>query len=127
MGKTPAKKVVFVIDEHGRTLSKQSMHKFLSELFEKALKKPNVDAVAASGPTINTCAYLLDQITGRDMAGWEVIYLHGSKYPPVLLTQEYKESLAVLLPTYEGTSAEAVYKVLMDAGAYNQFDLLPAP
>ena len=121
MGKAPNKKVVFVIDEHGRTLSKESMHKLLSELFDKALEEQNVDAVVASGPTINTCAYLSDQFAGRDIAEWEVIYLHGSRYPPVLLTREDKENLVALLPTFSGTSAEAVYKVLTDAGAFNQF------
>ena len=136
MGKTPNKKIVFILDEHGRTLTKQSMHKLLSELFDKALKEQNVDAVVASGPTINTCAYLSDQIAGREIAEWEIIYLHGSKYPgrmgeqdakrptspPVLLTHEDKESLIAMLPTFSGTSAEAVYKVLMDSWAFNQFD-----
>ena len=122
MAKTPAKKLVFVIDEYGRILEKKFMHKLLSELFEKALKVQKVEAVVASGPTINTCVYLLDQLTGRDIDEWEVIYLHGSKYPPVLLTKEDKADLIALLPIFKGTSAEAVYKILMDARAFIQFD-----
>ena len=118
MGRTPNKKLVFVIDEHGRTLTKESLHKLLSELSIKALKEANFDAVAVSGPTINKREHLMGQIIGRDIAEWEIIYLHSSKYPPVLLTQEDKESFIALLPEFIGTSAEAVYKVLMDSGAY---------
>lgn len=122
LGRTPNKKLVFVIDEHSRTLTKESMHNLLSELFEKALGEKNVDAVTASGPTVNVCAYLADQIVGRDIAEWEIIYFHGSKYPPALLAQEHKENLIALLPEFNGTSAEAIYKVLADSGAYSQFD-----
>ena len=120
--KAPNKKLVFVIDEHGRTLTKETMHKLLSELFDKVLDERNVDAVAASGPTVNVCTYLADQVIGRDFAEWEIIYLHGSKYPPVLLTHEDKEKLIALLPEFNGTSAEAVYRVLVDSEVYCQFD-----
>jgi hypothetical protein len=122
LGKAPNKKFVFVIDEHGRTLTQKSLHRLLSELSEKALEERNIDIVAASGPTVNNCAYLADQITGRDIAEWEIIYLHGSKYPPVLLTYENKEKLVALLPEFKGASAEAVYKVLTDSGAFSKLD-----
>lgn len=45
-----------------------------------------------------------------------------SKYPPVLLAYEDKEKLVALLPGFCGTSAEAVYKVLADSGAYDKFE-----
>lgn len=122
MGKTPNKKLVFVIDEHGRALTKESLHKLISELSDKALDEPNVDAVVATGSTINICTKLAEQISGKDIAEWEIIYLHGSKYPPVLLTHEDKETLVALLPQFNGTSAEAVCKVLKDAGAFKQFE-----
>jgi len=122
LGKAPNKKIVFVIDEHGRTLTRKSLHRLLSELSEKALEERNIDIVAASGSTVNNCAYLADQITGKCIAEWEVIYLHGSKYPPVLLAYEDKEKLIALLPKFKGASAEAVYKVLADSGAYSKLD-----
>lgn len=122
MGETPEKRLVFVVDEHGRTLTKKSMHKILSELFEKALKLSNVDAIAVNGKSVNICAYFASQIAGKDISEWDVIYFHGSKYPPVLLTVNDKETLAAILPDFNGTSAEAIYKVLTDAGAYSQFN-----
>lgn len=121
LGQAP-KKPVFIIDEHGRTLTKESLHRLISELFDKVLEGQNADAVVATGPTINNCANLASRITGRDIAEWELIYLHGSKYPPVLLAQEDKKMLTALLSEFSGTSAEAIYKVLADSGAYSQFD-----
>ena len=115
---SPSKRLVFVIDEYGRTLTKKSLEALLSELFEKALNERNADAVVANGGILNDAAYLASQITGRDIAGWEVIYLHGSKYPPVLLTCGDKEKLLALLPGFNGTSAEAVYKILADSGTF---------
>ena len=92
MNQTPNKRergtaacLVFVIDEHGRTLTKESLHKLISELFDKALDERNVDAVVATGPAVNICTNFSDRIIGKDIAEWEAIYLHGSKYPPVLL------------------------------------------
>ena len=120
MGKT--KLLVFVIDEYGRTLSKDSLHKLISELCEKVLDVQNVDVIAANGPTINICTKLAEQLAVKNISEWEIIYLHGSKYPPVLLTGEDKERLLVLLPHFNGTSAEAIYKVLTDSGAFSQFD-----
>jgi hypothetical protein len=120
--KTPVKSLVFVIDEHGRTLSKESMHKLLSELFEKARNESNVDAIAVNGKRVNNCAYLASQLFGKDISEWDIIYLHGSKYPPVLLADADKEQLIALLAGFGGTSAEAIYKVLMDADAYSKFD-----
>jgi hypothetical protein len=115
----PIKKLlVFVIDEHGRTLTQESLHKLISELCDKVLEGQNVDVVAANGLTINICAELVEQIEGKSIAEWEIIYLHGSKYPPVLLTHDDKEKLLVLLPEFSGTSAEAIYKVLTDSGAF---------
>ena len=35
MGKTPNKKLVFVMDEHGRVLTKESLHNLISELLIK--------------------------------------------------------------------------------------------
>ena len=57
----------------------------------------------------------------KDIADWEVIYLHGSNYPPVLLDYEDKEELTALLPRFKGTSAEAIYKVLVDSGTFDRF------
>ena len=121
MGNIPIKKLVFVIDEHGRALTKESMNILISELFDKALEERNVDAVVANGATVNVCAYLADQIAGKDFDEWEIIYLHGSKYPPVLLGYEVKEKLVTLLPEFYGTSAEAIYKVLTDSGTFDRF------
>jgi len=113
--------LVFVIDEHGRALTKESLHRLISELFDKVIDERNVDAVVINSPTANTCAYLINQIAERDFAEWEIIYLHQSKYPPVLLNCDNKESLLALLPDFKGTSAEAIYKVLTDSGTYSKF------
>lgn len=121
MGKTPTQKLVFVIDKHGRALTKESMHKLISELFSKALKLENVDAVVVNGSNINDCKHFATQIRGRDLTEWEVIYFHDNEYPPVLLTTADKKNLAIILPDFVGTSADAVYRILADAGAYNQF------
>jgi hypothetical protein len=121
LGENPKKIIVFVIDEYGRTLTKKSLHKLISELFDKALNEQNADAVVFSGPSIDICANLADQIIGKDISEWEIIYLHGSKYPPVLLTRENKEKLLALLPEFKGTSAEAIYKVLIDSGVFGKF------
>ena len=119
MGKNLDKKLLFVIDEHGRTLTKKSLQKLLSELFDKALGWQNADCVVANSPTFSICAYLADQVAGKDIVDWEMIYLHGSKYPPVLLTHEDKEKLVELLPSFEGTSAEAICRVLAESGVFN--------
>ena len=121
MGKSVSQKLVFVIDEHGRALTKESLDTLISELVDKALEERNIDIVVANGATVNDCAYLADQITERDFAEWEVIYLHISKYPPVLLGYEVKEKLLALLPEFNGTSAEAIYKVLTDSGTFDRF------
>ena len=121
MREAPNKKLVFIIDELGRTLIKESLHKLIAELFDKALDERNIDALVVNSQSINICAYLLKQIIGRDIAEWELIYFHGSIYPPVLLNGENKEKLVALLPDFEGTSATAVYKVLTDAGAFEHF------
>ena len=121
LGNSPYIKLVFIVHEHGRSLTKESSHKLISELFEKALNEQNVEAVVASGPSINDCAILVKQLKGKDIADWELIYIHGSIYPPVLLTYEDKEKLIVLLPEFNGTSAEAIYKVLDDSGAFVRF------
>lgn len=121
MGKLSTQKLVFVIDEHGRALTKASLNTLISELVDKALEERNIDIVVANGATVNDCAYLADQIAARDFAGWEIIYLHGSKYPPVLLGYEVKMKLAALLPKSNGTSAEAIYKVLVDADVFGGF------
>ena len=119
LGKTPEKSLVFVIDGQGRVLKKESMHRLISELFEKALNKSSVDAIVVNGASINNCDYLSSQISGRDISEWCIIYLHDDRYPPVLLSDEDKEKLIALLPKYKGTSAEAIYKVLTDAGVYS--------
>ena len=121
MGKTPNKKLVFVMDEHGRVLTKESLHNLISELLDKVFRDCSVEPIVASGATINICKYLADQISMKDIADWEVIYLHGSKYPPVLLDYEDKEELTALLPRFKGTSAEAIYKVLEDSGTFDRF------
>ena len=118
---TPTKRMVFVIEEHGRVLAKKSLHKITSELFDKALNIKRVDAVVVNGESINKSEYLLDQVGGRDISSWDIIYIHDSKYPPVLLTGEDKEALVALLPDFNDSSAQAIYKVLTDAGAYEQF------
>jgi len=115
----PAKKLVFVLDKHNRVLTKKSMHKLLSELFHKALGIESVDAVVINGSSINDCNNFSSQIIGRNFAEWEVIYFHENDLPPVLLNEADKQKLTALLPKFIGTSAEAVYKVLADAGAYN--------
>jgi len=112
---------VFIIDEHGRTLTKDSLDKLIAELFDKALDTHMVDAVVAIGPTLNTCAYFNDQIAGKDVTEWDIVYLHGSKYPPVLLSHEDKKTLTAMLPNFTGTSAAAICMVLMDAGAFVNF------
>lgn len=117
----PSKKHVFVIDEYGRTLTKDSLKTLVSELFDKALKEQSVDAVIANGKTINDCVYLSSQIMGRDITEWEIIYLHGSKYPPVLLSDDAKTELVLRLPGFGGTSAEMLYMVLTDSGTFNEF------
>jgi hypothetical protein len=123
LGKTPKKIIVFVIDEHGRTLSKKSLHRLISELFDKISEARNIDADVINGQSINICANFATQISVRNIADWEIIYLHGSKYPPVLLTQENKETLTALLLEFEGTSAEAIFKVLTDAGVFGEHSL----
>lgn len=121
MGKTPAKKLVFIIDEYGRTPSKSFLDRLMAELLDKVFIEPNIDVTVANGRGINTCKYLAEQIIGKDIVTWEIVYLHGSIYPPVLLAHGNKENLIVLLPKFSGTSAEAVYKVLNDSGAFSQF------
>jgi hypothetical protein len=121
LGTTPSKKLVFVIDEHGRVLTKESLHKLISELFDKVLGEKNIDADVLNGREINICAKLAKQIAERKIADCEIIYLHGSKYPPVLLTQENKETLTAILPDFKGTSAEAIYKVLTDANVFGEY------
>lgn len=113
--------LVVVIDEYGRALTKESLHRLISVLFEKALDGQIDNAVVLSGASVNDCAKLAAQITGRDFAEWEIIYLHGSKYPPVLLTRENKENLLALLPNFSGTSASAIFKVLEDAEIFTDF------
>jgi len=112
---------VFVLEKHGRALTKESMHRLISELFDKALKVKNAEAVIINGVSINDCKNFATQLTGRDITDWEVIYFHDSEYPPVLLTTTDKENLKALLPDFVGTSTEVVYQILSDAGAYNQF------
>ena len=121
MGENANKKRVFVIDEHGRALAKESLHKLIAELFDNVFDAPSVDVTVANGSTLNICAYLVDQITGTDFAEWELIYLHGSQYPPILLADDDKEKLITLLPTFNGTSAEAICKVLAASGAFSEF------
>jgi hypothetical protein len=121
LGKTPKKIIVFVIDEHGRALTKESMHRLISELLENAMGEPNADAVVFNGSGINNCANLVGQISGVDISEWEMIYLHGSKYPPVLLTHDNKEKLVAMLPDFKGTSAAAIFKVLDDSEAFENF------
>jgi len=115
-----------VIEEHGRVLTKESLHRLISELFEKVLCEPKIDADVKNGHDINICTQLAKQIRGKNIADCEIIYLHGSKYPPVLLTQENKETLVALLSDFNGTSAEAIFKVLSDSGAFDEFDNRPA-
>jgi len=120
LGENLYKMLVFVIDEQGRTLTKESLHRLISELLDKAMGGRCVDVTVINSSAINSCACLADQIVLRDLAEWEIIYLHGSKYPPVLLNQEDKENLIVLLHSFNGTSAEAIYKVLTDSGALDK-------
>jgi len=122
LGNPKNKKLVFVIDEHGRTLAKRYLHRLISELFDNVLKEKSIDAVVANGQLVNNCVYLADQIAGRSVAEWDIIYLHGSEYPPVLLDYEDKERLITLLPEFKGTSAEAIYKVLTDTDAFKQYN-----
>jgi len=119
--KTPTTKLIFVIDEHGRTLTKVSLHRLISELLNKVFDEKKIDVVVVNGPAINICANLLSQIAGREITAWEIIYSHGSKYPTVLLAHHIKEKLVVLLPDFKGTSAEAIYKVLMESGVFDKF------
>jgi len=121
LGKSPTEKLVFVLEKNGRALTKESMHRLLSELFNKALEVENADATVVNGSSINDCKNFASQITGRNSADWEVIYLHDDEYPPVLLATADKENLSELLPCFSGTSAEAVYRILADAGAYSRF------
>jgi hypothetical protein len=116
------KKLVFVIDAHGRALSKKSLQALMSELFDKVLNDKNVDVTVANGRFVNNCEYLAGQIAGLNIADWEVVYLPDSKCPPVLLSDNAKEKLTALLQDWSGTSAEAVYKVFMDAGAFKELD-----
>lgn len=121
LGKALKKILVFVIDELGRNLTKESMHRLIEELFNEALDERNIDAVVVNGPSVNTCSYLTGMVSGLDIDEWELIYFHGSKYPPVLLNYSNKETLATMLPGFKGTSAEAVFKVLTDSGTFNRF------
>ena len=113
--------LVVVIDEYGRALTKESLHRLISELFNKALEGHIDNAVVLNGASVNDCAKLAAQIAGKNFAEWEIIYLHGSKYPPVLLTQENIENLLVLLPNFSGTSAAAIFRVLEKAEAFADF------
>lgn len=113
--------LVFVIDEYGRALTKESLHRLISELFDKALEGQVDNAIVLNGASFNDCEKLAVQIAGRDFAEWEIIYLHGSKYPPVLLTQDNKEKLLALLPDFKGTSAAAIFKVLEEAEAFADY------
>ena len=121
MEKSPCKKFVFVIDEYGRALKKESLHSLISEFFDKFLDEKNINADVFNGHSINICANLAKQIAERDIADCEIIYLHGSKYPPVLLPEENKEMLVALLPDFSGTSAEAIFKILTDSDAFSAF------
>ena len=115
MGNSPEQSTVFVIDGQSRVLTKDSLHRLLSELFEKALNKSNVDAVAVNGKSINICEYLLSQVKGKDVLEWHVIYLHDDDHAPVLLNNADKEKLVILLHDFKGISADAICKVLADA------------
>ena len=134
LGKSPERKserkLVFILHEHGKALTKESQHKLVSELFDKALNtqekqgKQNIEAVIVSGPSINDCAVLWMQIKGRDIAGWEMVYIHGSQYPPVLLSCEDKVKLVEMLYKLADAgikSPKLVYEMLAELGAYKRF------
>lgn len=116
--KTCTRKLVFIIDKRGRALTKKSSHRLISELFDKALCAKGADAIVLSGKSFNDCRHLDTRISGKSVADWELIYFHGREHPPVLLTNKDKKKLVALLPSFQGTSAEATYKVLNDAGVY---------
>ena len=110
------KRLVFVIEEHGRTPTMKYMHNLLSELFGKASGEGDVDATVACGAAVNTCEYLLDQIAGREIPEWDVIYLPDGG-PPALLGRKGKGRLTTLLSKSGGTSAEAVRTALAEQGS----------
>ena len=123
MKKSSSQLLVFIIDRHGRALTKKSSHRLLTELSDKALVATSIDAIVVNGSSANNSKWLESQLAGRRINTWEIIYLHGDSYPPVLLTKDDKEKLVALLPDFVGTSAEAIYKILDGAGTYHHFIL----
>ena len=121
MKKSSSWLLVFIIDRHGRALTKKSSHRLLVELFGKVLTANSVDATVVNGSSVNNSKWLESQLAGRCIDTWEIIYLHGDSYPPMLLTKDDKEKLVALLPDFDGTSAEAIFKILDGAGTYHHF------
>ena len=107
-------KLIFIFDSKGRTLKEESTKKLVSELFEKALPSPNVRAVTLNGPSINKLDNFYLQIQGRDLEEWEVIYFPSNCQSPFLVSEEIKKRLLDILPTFNGTSIEAVQNALED-------------
>ena len=141
--KIPAKAIkilVFVIERHGRALTKKSLHSLISQFLDKVRDVDDSKAVVAStrnrsigitvvnGKSVNDCTYLATQLLGKGLDEWETIYLHGDDYSPVLLSLGDKEKLMALLQSFKGenpphkTSADAIYKILADTGVYRQGD-----
>ena len=113
------KKVVFLLEENGRTLTQKSMSALLDNIFNY-LGMPDVEATIASGPSVNDPVYLADQLN-RPLDEWELVYMHTSiPRPTVLLDEKGKKLLVERLKTFVGISSQAVYGVLLELNAYNQ-------
>ena len=121
--------LVFVIERHGRALTKKSLHRLISQFLSKirdADSSRNIGITVVNGKSVNDCVYLASQLLGKHITKWEIIYLHGDDYSPVLLSLEDKEKLTALLQSFDRgnpphkTSADAIYKILTDAGVYHQ-------
>ena len=111
-----AEKLVLFLDQHGRTLARQSMNRQLSKLFE-ALEIKNVNAIAITGPSINKPDALFVQISGRGLDKWELIYMHDGENN-VLLNDENKKELLAKLPNFQGRSSEIIHAMLKREGVY---------
>ena len=105
-------KLIFIFDSEGRTLKKESTKRLVSELFEKALPSSNVKAITVTGPSINKLSNFSLQIKDRNLEEWEIVYFPSNNSPPFLVSEDVKERLIDFLPTFNGTSIEAVQNVL---------------
>ncbi|MCL2841620.1 MAG: hypothetical protein FWE05_12710 [Defluviitaleaceae bacterium] len=103
--------LLFMMDEHGRTLSKKSTDKFLKNFMERM----DVENVTSTmGPSVNDPVLLLDQIRMRkeDGKNWGVTYSFKNHYTYVLNDSEKEAFEKLLRDNQQASSYELCRRVL---------------